>query len=241
MRTLLLLLASSLAIAACSASAHRGENEPQGEQTRRGFRVGDFQSVSLEGSADVVVAVGGPVSVRAEGDARAIERLEIRVENGALKIGTRQEGMFSWGRHGRATVYVTAPALDGASIGGSGDMRIDRVQAAEFNGSVAGSGDMEIATLQSRRARFDLAGSGGIRAAGRAEALDISIAGSGDIALDALEARRAAVSIAGSGDVSLRATEAVQGSILGSGDIIVHGTARCNISKLGSGDVRCGG
>ena len=240
MRTLLLIV-SALAVAACSANARRGENEPRGEQARRDFQVGEFRTVSLEGSADVVVAVGGPVSVRAEGDSRALERLEIRVENGALRIDTRQDGMFSWGRHGRATVHVTAPALDAASIGGSGDMRIDRVQAASFNGSVAGSGDMEIATLQSRQAHFNLAGSGGIRAAGRADALDISIAGSGNIALDALEARRAAVSIAGSGDVSLRASEAVRGSILGSGDIIVHGTARCNISKLGSGDVRCGG
>lgn len=237
----LLVIASALAVAACSANAQRGEDEPSGEQTRRDFQVGRFRSVSLEGASDVVVAVGGPASVRAEGDSRAIEQLDIRVENGALKIGTRRDGMFSWGRHGRATVYVTAPALDGASIGGSGDMRIDRIQAANFNGSVAGSGDMEITTLQARQAHFDLAGSGGIRAAGRAEALDISIAGSGNIALDALEARRAAVSIAGSGDVSLRATEAVQGSILGSGDVTVHGTARCSVSKLGSGDVRCGG
>ena len=237
----LLLIASTLAVAACSANAQRGAGEPGGEQARRDFEVGGFRSVSLEGAADVVVAVGGPASVRAEGDGRALERLEIRVENGALKIGTRDEGMFSWGRHGRATVYVSAPALDGASIGGSGDMRIDRIQAASFNGSVAGSGDMEIATLQAREARFDLAGSGGISAAGRADAVNISIAGSGNVMLDALEARRADVSIAGSGDVSLRATEAVQGSILGSGDIVVHGTARCNVSKLGSGDVRCGG
>jgi len=237
-----LLIASALAVAACSANARRGGDEgSSGEQARRNFEVGRFQSVSLEGAADVVVAVGGPASVRAESDSRAVERLEIRVENGALKIGTRRDGMFSWGHHGRATVYVTAPALDGASIGGSGDMRIDRIQTANFNGSVAGSGDMEIATLQARQAHFDLAGSGGITAAGRAEALNVSIAGSGNVMLDALEARRAAVSIAGSGDVSLRATEAVQGSILGSGDIVVHGTARCSISKLGSGDVRCGG
>lgn len=237
----LLLVASALAVAACSANAQRAEGEQQGEQGRRDFQVGQFRSVSLEGATDVVVAVGGAPSVRAEGDSRALERLDIRVENGALKIGTRREGMFNWGRHGRITVYVTAPSLEGAMIGGSGDMRIDRVQAANFDAQIAGSGDMEITTLQARRARFELAGSGGIRAAGRAEALAISIAGSGNIALDALEAKRADVSIAGSGDVSVRATEAVTGSILGSGDVTVHGTARCDISKLGSGDVRCTG
>ena len=237
----LLLIVSALAVTACSANAQRAEGEQHGEQGRRDFQVGQFRAVSLEGATDVVVAVGGAPSVRAEGDSRALERLEIRVENGALKIGTRRDGMFSWGRHGRATVFVTVPSLEGAMIGGSGDMRIDRVQATNFDAQIAGSGDMEITTLQTGRARFELAGSGGIRAAGRADALDISIAGSGNIALDALEAKRAAVSIAGSGDVSVRATEAVTGSILGSGDVIVHGTARCDISKLGSGDVRCTG
>ena len=117
-----------------------------GAQGRRDFQVGAFEKVALEGSHDVVVTVGGQPSVRAEGDSEMIERLDIRVEDGSLKIGTRREDEGWFRRHrGRVTVYVTAPALNGASIGGSGDMRIDRVQAQRFAAAVAGSGDMEIA------------------------------------------------------------------------------------------------
>ena len=237
----LLVIASALAVTACSANAQRGDDEARGEQGRRNFQVGAFQSVSLEGSHDVVVAVGGAASVRAEGDARMIERLDIRVENGSLKIGTRRGNWLSGMRGGHVTVYVTAPAIDAASIGGSGDMRIDRVQAASFAASIGGSGDMEIGTLQARQANFSVAGSGGIRAAGRAESADISIAGSGNVSLEALEARTADVSVVGSGDVSIRATETVSASIMGSGDVTVHGSARCTVSKMGSGDVHCGG
>ncbi len=237
----LLVIASALAVAACSANAQRGEDGPRGAQDRRDFTVGDFRSVSLEGSHNVVVTVGEAASVRAEGDARIIERLDIRVENGALKIGTRRGNWLSGMRGGHVTVYVTAPAIDAASIGGSGDMRIDRVQAASFNASIGGSGDMEIGALQAREASFSIAGSGGIRASGRAETAEVSIAGSGNVALDALETRRADVSVVGSGNVSIRATETVDASIMGSGDVTVRGSARCTVSRMGSGDVHCGG
>jgi hypothetical protein len=248
MRKLLAAASMAVLIAACSAGAQPGERgekgdsgrEPSGAQGQRNFEVGAFSRVSLEGSHDVVVTVGGAPSVRAEGDAEAIERLDIRVENGTLKVGT-ERGNWSFRRNrGRVTVYVSAPALEGAAIGGSGDMRIDRVQAQRFAASIGGSGDMEIGALRARQANFSVAGSGNIRAAGQAEQADISVAGSGNLALQSLETRRAGVSVVGSGDVEIRASETVDASILGSGDIIVHGGARCSVSKMGSGDVRCG-
>jgi hypothetical protein len=239
MRKLLAIAPVAILAAACSAGAQDGGGDRNRAQGSRNFEVGAFQTVALEGSHDVIVTVGGAPSVRAEGDADAIERLDIRVENGALKIGSRRsDGWFS--RHsGHVTVHVTAPALNGASIGGSGDMRIDRVQAAAFDASIGGSGDMQIGALRAGRAEFSIAGSGGIRAAGSADDADISIAGSGSVSGEGFETKRADVSIVGSGDVTLRATEAVDASIMGSGDVTVHGSARCSVSKMGSGDVHC--
>lgn len=243
MRKLLALTPLILAAAACSAgnAQENGDRRASGEQGQRNFQVGAFDKVALEGSHDVVVTVGGQPSVRAEGDAEEIARLDIRVENGSLRIGTRRESRSWFGHHGRVTVYVTAPALNGASIGGSGDMRIDRVQAQTFGASVAGSGDMEIGALRARVASFDIAGSGGIRAAGAAERASLAIAGSGNLALDGLQTRRASVSVAGSGDIAIQASEAVDGSLMGSGDLEVRGAAHCTVTKSGSGDIRCGG
>jgi len=236
-----LLAAGSMAIlaAACSAGAQEGDEQARGERGARNFEIGAFQSVSLEGAHDVVVTVGGEPSVRAEGDARAIERLDIRVENGTLKIGSRRGGSWFSSRRGHVTIHVSAPALRAASIGGSGDMRIDRVEAPRFAASIGGSGDMEIGALRARQASFSIAGSGDISAAGQADEADISIAGSGSVSGESLQTRRADVSIVGSGDVSLRASEAVDASIMGSGDVNVTGAARCTVSKLGSGDVHC--
>ena len=238
----LAVIGAMLVLGACtSAGGEEGESGEARSTGQRNFEVGAFESVSLDGGHDVVVTVGGAPSVRAEGDSEAIERLDIRVENGRLRIGQRREGWFSGRRHrGGVTIHVTAPSLNGAAIAGAGDLRIDRVQAQAFEAEIAGSGDIEIGTLQARRASFSIAGAGGIRASGTADETRVDIAGSGSVGLEQLRARRASVSIAGSGDVRLNATEEVDGSILGSGDVSVTGGARCDISKMGSGNVRCG-
>lgn len=237
-----ILVAGAVAIpavilaAACSAGAQ--SHQASGQQGARNFEVGTFHGVSLEGAHDVVVTVGGAPSVRAEGDTAALDGLDIRVENGTLKVGTRRN--WSWrGPGGHVVVHVTAPAIDAASIGGSGDLRIDRVEARSFAASIGGSGDIDIGALQAGQANFSIAGSGGIRAAGAAEETDISIAGSGSAALERLATRRADISVMGSGSIALQASEAVGGSVMGSGSVTVRGGARCSVSRMGSGSIDC--
>lgn len=240
MRGAAILSASVLALAGCNAGAGDGGS---GETARRDFRIGPFQSVSLTGSPNVIVTVGGAPSVRAEGDSRLLERLDVRTEGGDLKIGYREASSWSLGfGHDRSvTVHVTVPALAAASLTGSGDMRVDRVQGERFVATVTGSGDLDIGRLRAGEAVFSLTGSGGIRAVGAARRSRIELAGSGDVALGDLEIRSAVVSLRGSGDVTARAMETAQVTLMGSGDVEVTGPARCQVDKRGSGDVRCGG
>jgi hypothetical protein len=241
-----LILIPALAMAACGFGADAQEGKPSRGDTRmaqRTYEVGTFDSVSLGGHHNVIMSVGPAPSVRAEGPTAELDRLDIKVEDGDLHIRTKKDRDWfgSRRRRGPVTVYVTTPALSAASIGGSGDMRIDQVEGASFAASIEGSGDMQIGSLQVGEADFSVAGSGGIRAAGSAEQTSVSIAGSGDVALDGLETRHASVSIVGSGDVGVRAMETADVSIMGSGDVNIGGSARCSVSKMGSGDVRCGG
>lgn len=233
-----MIAASVLVLAACNMSAGAQDSDEGGED-RRDYEVGAFERVSLLGSQNVVVTVGGAPSVRAEGSAKALERLEVKVEGGELRIGYRSNSIFS-GSHGRTTVHVTVPSLRGASIKGSGDMRIDKVEGGDFDAGIAGSGDMAIEAMQVGTARITVAGSGAVTAAGTAEQAEITVAGSGDIGLGGLQAKRAKVSVAGSGDVSAFASESAEVSIMGSGDVRIAGTSNCKVNKRGSGSVKCG-
>ena len=231
------ILIPALMLGACSM----GEaGESGGQPGTRNFQVGAFDKISLTGSSNVVVTVGGAPSVRAEGDSKHLEKLEITVENGVLQIGYKK-GSWSFGRnHGPVTVHVSAPSLSGAEIAGSGDMRIDKVQSEAFAAEIAGSGEMQVAALAARTASISIAGNGDVSVAGTADSAEIEIAGNGDVRAGGLQVRRASVSIAGSGNVETRATESADVDIMGSGDVVVTGGAKCSVSKMGSGDVRCG-
>jgi hypothetical protein len=240
MRTLILI--SSLALAACNMAADAQQPAGGGERGQRSYNLTGFDKVALAGPHDVVVTVGPAHSVRAEGDRDSLDKLDIRVENGSLKVGMKK-GMnsFSWGnRTPKTTIFVSLPAIRSAAIAGSGDMKVDRVEGNSFAGSIAGSGDLQVAALRTGEAEFSIAGSGNISAAGNAKNTDVSVAGSGNVDLERLEARTASVSIVGSGDVRAKAMETANVSIMGSGDVTMSGSARCNVNKRGSGSVRCG-
>ena len=235
------ILIPVLLLGACSIG-EAGESSATGSQKgSRNFQVGAFDKISLAGASNVVVTVGGAPSVRAEGNSELLEKLEVTVENGVLRIGHRK-GSWSFGRSkDRAvTVHVSVPSLTGAEVAGSGDMKIDKVEGGDFAGEIAGSGEIELASLRARNASFAIAGSGGVTASGSAEAADFEIAGSGDIRAGALEVKRAKVSIAGSGNVETKAMESAAIDMMGSGDVTVTGTAKCSVNKMGSGNVRCG-
>lgn len=239
----LILLVPTLALAACNVAADAQNNHGDGRVSQRSFDVGAFEGVALGGSHDVVVSVGGPVSVRAQGDAEIIDKLDIRVDGGTLKIGTKKGVNWSSGfmrNRAPVTVYVTAPRLAAATVAGSGDMRIDRVEGERFKGAVAGSGDLHIGEVRVRQAEFSVAGSGDISAAGTASNVSAAVRGSGDVKLAGLNSRQAAVSVMGSGDVHANASDTATVSVTGSGNVTVDGDARCSVSTRGSGDVRCG-
>jgi hypothetical protein len=238
-----MILVPLLALAACGANAQGKDGGATGQSGRRDFQVGGFDRVELAGSQNVIVKVGGAPSAYAEGDTGLLERLEVKVENGVLRIGQKKgKWSFGWSKdHGPITVHVTVPSLRGAEVAGSGDMKIDTVQGDQFAAAIAGSGELEVGSLRAKTTSFSIAGSGGLSAAGTAETADFSVAGSGDVRAGGLEVKRAKVSIAGSGNVEAKAMETADISIIGSGNADIAGTARCNVNKMGSGNARCGG
>jgi hypothetical protein len=235
----ILILAPTLLLGAC----HSDRDDDRGPSVKRAYPVAGFDRIALAGPYDAVVTVGGALSVRAEGDSKSIDRLVVRVENGELKIETRHDNNWSWGfsgHHRRATiVYVTVPSLSAASIGGSGDMKIDKVGGKSFTAAIAGSGDMQIGSLQVGEANLTIAGSGDLSASGKAQKASFKVAGSGDIAAGGFESATATIAVAGSGDIAARVTQNADVSVMGSGDVTVTGGGKCAINKVGSGDVHC--
>ena len=236
-----LVAVPAILLASCG-HAERGAASTSAAGSRN-FALADFDQVALKGSDDVNVVVGKSFSVSATGPSDELDRLEIVVEDGVLKVG-RKSGMswhIGWSRKGEQDVKVTVtmPAIRGASLAGSGDLAIDSATADSFKISLAGSGNLRVGKLEAKAADLNLAGSGDIAVTGKVGTLEISGAGSGNVVASALEAETADISLAGSGNVSARATGSASVSVMGSGDVTISGTDKCKTSKLGSGSVTC--
>lgn len=229
MRHLLLL-----PLLALSAPAHAAE---------RGFTVTGFDRIVVAGPFAVTVRIGPGVSVRATGDTQALDRLVVVAENNVLKLRATNPIGGNWanGNMGKVTVQVTAPALRGATLAGSGNLSIDRARAPQFDALLSGSGDLAIGALEADRAILSLIGSGDLTVAGKAAAVRASVSGSGDLAAAGLAAEDATVSVVGSGNASLGASHKATVLATGSGDVAITGAATCAVDQHGSGNVQCGG
>src|SRR3546814_5216611 len=78
-----------------------------------------------------------------------------------LKVGRRGNSVSWGGDKGRAIkIMVTMPALRGASVAGSGNLSVDRVEGDDFAASASGSGNLTIGAIKTQSASFSVAGSG---------------------------------------------------------------------------------
>lgn len=233
------VIAASAATSACG----RAHSEDAGPDTSRNYQVGNFQQIEVAGPYDVEVRTGANPSVSARGSEKLLEKTIVEVKGDKLVIHPeKQKGWFhvGWSSRGKAHFVVTVPKLSGATIAGSGDIKVDKVQGDRFEGTVAGSGGINVASLDVQTVKLAIAGSGGVKAgAGKAQNADYDIAGSGDIDAGAVQTQQAKVSIAGSGSVRAHSSGTADVSIMGSGDVEMSGGAKCNVHKAGSGNVRC--
>ncbi len=234
----LFLTAVAFGLAACST----GRAESAGPEIARSFSVPAFDKIEVAGPFAVEVSTGRQPSVAARGPSSIVEKMEVVVENGTLKIRPeRRRGMLGWSSSTRGTVRVavSVPMLRAAEIAGSGDMAIDRVAAESFHASIAGSGGLRLPQVQVGSLRLEIAGSGDATAAGRAAAAHYEIAGSGNIQAGQVATDQARAEIAGSGNIDANARSSARVEIAGSGNVRVRGGARCSVSKAGSGSVQC--
>ena len=234
------ILAAGVALAACG----QARSEDGGPATSRSYAVSGFTAVEVAGPYEVQVRTGGNPGVSANGPRKMIDRLVVEVQGDKLLIHPQEHHGFSfmgWHSNGKVHVDVTVPQLQGATIAGSGDIRVNQVKGDAFEGTVAGSGSLGVDSIDVQTLKLAIAGSGDVKAAsGRAQSAKYDIGGSGDIDARGLQAVAANVSIAGSGSVAAHATGTADVSIMGSGDVEVTGGAKCSVSRQGSGSVRCG-
>jgi len=199
-----------LAIGVAAAGSVKGSGNLKIEERS----VGDFHGVSLMGSPDVTITVGGAPSMSVEAEDNILPLITTEVVDGILEIGSEKSFSSRKGIH----VTLTVPELSSVMVQGSGDITAEGVQGDLFKATVKGSGDIEVT--------------------GSVQRVEVDVLGSGDIKLFGLDAIDGEATVKGSGDIRIQASGTLDLSVMGSGDIRYRGTTQVEKAVHGSGDIR---
>jgi hypothetical protein len=227
------LLASAAFLAGC------GLNHPtfrgSGITVTEARAAAGFSSIDVSGFGEVRIEQTGTESVIVEAENNLMPLLVTTVENGRLKLGSKQNVDL---RPTRPVIFrVTVNRLDAVSISGSGDIIIPSLRTDALSARISGSGNMRIAGLEAARFRGEISGAGEAHVAGHADDVGLHISGSGAYYAAGLECRTADISISGSGSATVNASRELSVQVSGSGSVQYLGEPRINTHVSGSGSV----
>lgn len=209
----------------------------------RDFRVGGFDRVVSNGPWQIRIHTGKRVAVHADGPRDMLDRMQVEVKDGELKLGTRPGSWtsgLSFGSHGKTVIDIDVPMLSALTLNGPGDASVDRIKTPRFAARLAGPGNLAVAAIDTQEAVIDMSGPGRIAVDGRAGKASVRVSGTGSIEGRGLTVGDADVRLSGVGNIALTAFGNVTGSMSGIGSIEIGGRPHCSISRSGIGSVKCG-
>ncbi len=240
LRALMLAAALACTVAPPTAMAwpFGGEQvEGSGSVTRQARKVDSFNGIALGLPGRLELRSGSVDSVTVETDDNLQALVETRVEDGMLRIRPVKRNLDLRTRN--LKIVVTARQIERLSLGGSGTIDADVLRGKRLDVDVGGSGKIRIARLDAETVAAKVAGSGDLHAdGGTVRDLSVSIGGSGSVDMGKVTTDTARVSIAGSGDVTVWAKNDLRANIAGSGDVGYYGDPTVSRSVAGSGEVR---
>jgi len=244
----MLLLAGALSPVAPAVADEQGSTplalfgSPSGRIEGSGKVIDDvrnimgFRRVIVQGPLDVRIKAADDDRVVVHADDNIAPLIETSLLGGTLVIGVRAGAAFR--TRTDIQVRLQARQINGGVLRGSGDVRIDRVDADVFEATLQGSGDITVDSLRAKAVAVSIAGNGDVRIKGTAGSLGVVLDGSGDVRCADLPAQQVAVRIRGSGDVRVHATEELKVEVDGSGDVHYRGAPKISKSIRGSGSVK---
>jgi Putative auto-transporter adhesin, head GIN domain len=174
-----------------------------------------FNSIGISGAYDVLLVESDKEEVTIKAKGIELERIETKVKNNQLEIGTKK------GRYTDSDVHITIyyKKIKELSCSGSSNIKTQQpIKAEKFVYASSGSGNFE-AEIDTKELEVALSGSGNIDFKGTAEKQSYALSGSSDVDASKLSGTSAEVAISGSGDVELNINGRVKSAVSGSGRV----------------------
>jgi hypothetical protein len=204
--------------------------------------VGDFNSISFEYPAEIIIRQGPSASLRIEAEDNLLPQLSTNVSNGVLTVRNSER---DWAKRVDPTepvkISITVVNLRDVDFETAGSVRIEGLESDELDVSLDGAGEITLKDIQVQRLDCQLHGAGNLRADGAADEVRIEIDGFGSFYGEDLKSSVADVEINGAGNAALRVAERLTAEINGVGSVNYFGSPKVSQRVNGAGSVRQSG
>jgi hypothetical protein len=211
-----------------------------GTPVDRNFNVSDFHGIEVSGGFDVILAQGNSESLTLTAQENLFDYITVKVDNGVLKIYTRNNIMATQQLKARITFISISDLI----VSGGGDVSGETpVNVEELNVNITGGGDFS-SIINSGKVKCHITGGGDADIKGDIKDYYFDITGGGDLKSE-VNAGIIFCRITGGGDLFLRSTEKTSDAvvdIIGGGDMEVEiNTEKLKCSVAGGGDAALSG
>ena len=228
--------------------------------------LGNFTSLSSQGSMNVQITYGNSNSVVVEADENLLPYIETTVEGGKLSIRSKKNVNLK--SSSKMNIYVsmtkinslqlsgsgningsgafTNDAKTDIAVSGSGNLALNFDTFKDLDLSVSGSGNIDLKGNSTNTISAHISGSGNIDCSNiscnsdlTASDFNLSTSGSGNIIINKkIKAHQVTLRKSGSGNIKVYASNSIDAKISGSGNVFYKGNAtKINSKVAGSGKV----
>ncbi|MFD1142099.1 PspC domain-containing protein [Larkinella insperata] len=148
----------------------------KGEYTRQ-FEAANFSRIDMGGAFAVRVKQGAAFKVVADGREEDIDDLRVRVENGALRVDFRNEGILQWRNRKRIGITVTMPNVESIHFSGATQSIITGFENIDKLDVTLSGACKSLLDLKTTQLDIDLTGASKATVRGRANQLDAQLSG----------------------------------------------------------------
>lgn len=201
------------------------------------FLVTGFERVRVDGPFAVEI-VRGPTRAVAEGDAKLLERLIVRVDGGTLVVTAGvQTGTPARVADALPRITLTTPAIHGLLVNGGGEVRVGEMRGTRVDIALNGSGTIHVGAVQSDDLNLTVIGAGRVSASGSSRRARVRLSGPGTIDAPGLQIGDGTLISESAGELKIGVRYTVRVFAMGLGKVTIGGTPECKIS--GPGPVEC--
>ncbi len=228
MKQFLFIICSSLLLYSCRSVTGSGNVVTEKRQ------VGSFTEISASGGVDVEIKNGTTLLVEVEADDNLIEYIVTKVENGVLKIRTRDVNVIN----GHLKIYVTAPVINKIKASGGADVKVKDVitSKGELTFNASGGGSISV-NAEAPEVNADASSGSTIELSGNTKNYTASVSSGASIKSSNLLSEDTDVSASSGSSAHVHASIHLKASASSGSNIYYHGSPSINQSISSGGSL----